>query len=158
ESAGKSIASVTRESAPASTGTDASAQQASLLVLASGQTHESDRGAGAMLRSQDSASGKMSEAGDGAVVTSGRVDSQPTPSAFVMIQASNSLSDEEGSDATTADWLAFANMSADDPSLIPQGGDLITGSPAQMMRSLQTGVQNFLGELDHLGKAMIGSS
>jgi hypothetical protein len=75
-----------------------------------------------------------------------------------MAQEQSISREEAKNDATSVDWLTLANASADDHSLSPQASDLFTGSPALMVKTLQTGIQSFLGELDHLGKAVIASS
>jgi hypothetical protein len=150
--------SVSSESAGKSTASNVSGQQASVLVSATGPSHESDSGVASAPRTQDAASGRGSEAGEGVVGASGRADSQPTSGAIATVQEQSLSREDTQGDATSANSLAFANALAADHSLSPQASDLFTGSPALMMKSLQTGIQNFLGELDHLGSAAIASS
>jgi hypothetical protein len=100
------------------------------------------------------ASARESEGVGVYLVATGRLDPTAAPGAAPVVMEANLLSDQNPS-ADRDGAVASADATSDDPALGPQTADLIARSPAFDMEKVQTGIQNFLRELDSLGAAMI---
>jgi hypothetical protein len=70
---------------------------------------------------------------------------------------SNSLDGQDIRQGNTGGALSSVATTVDDSVMDPQAADLISRSPALDMETVQTGIQNFLQELDNLGRAIISS-
>jgi hypothetical protein len=105
-------------------------------------------------RIQDGTMTPASDSGDSQLARAARLD---LPAAQGAAAVNNGSSGESAEDVHRGDSLTLANATADDPLLGPVGADLLAGSPALPLESVQAGIQSFLRELDHLGSAMIAA-
>jgi hypothetical protein len=148
---------VVHEGAPSRHGVAAaSAQQDLVPATEIGTSRETDTSAAnSAPRLQDLAGAPASKPGDGLDVRFVRIDPQAAPGAAPTVNESDALSAEHNTVGNASDSLAFADAALDHKAFGPRAADLIGRSPALPLETLQTGIQDFLRELDHLGTAMI---